>query len=70
MAGEPGSRTEGSIIIGFEHHPSVILDEEDPDYSAESDTEEYYLDSSPYVLLSYRQLDTKTGTFKKLTKYY
>ena len=45
LAGEPNSNNESSLVIGFEPHPDIILDENHPDF--DYDKAYYFYSSRP-----------------------
>ena len=47
LAGEPMSNQESSLVIGFEPHPDIVTDRNDPDY--DFDKVYYYGYSNPVL---------------------
>ena len=66
LAGEPMSNQEASLVIGFERHPDMITDKEDPDY--DFDKASYYYYSYPALKVTFNQVDMELGALKKVNK--
>ena len=68
IAGEPGTYSEASIVIGYEIHPNISTDENSPDYDI--DKHYYYYYNNPFLHITYNQLQIRSGTFQKVDKIF
>ena len=73
LAGEPGTTTEASLVIGLEPNlKDVILDDDDPDFDL-SKLNDYWESLEGYELYAYasfNQIDMKTGTFSRVLRSF
>ena len=68
IAGEPATNSEASLIIAFNRHPDIVTDRDQPDYDSELD--QFYEKSLPYVHVDFSQVDMKKGTLERVTKSF
>ena len=67
IAGEKETKSEASLVLGYEYGPNVQFDQTQSDYNADYHS---IFNSDPLFHISFKQADMETGTLSQVTKVF